>query len=74
MIFKKFRDEMQRIENQNYKIFTTKTIKSKEKSDNSVESSDFQSILLHSFISCRFSCHAAMPAPIPDISYSDFTS
>lgn len=31
MIFKKFRDEMQRIGNQNYKIFTTKTIKSKEK-------------------------------------------
>ena len=31
MIFKKFRDEMQRIENQNYKILTTKTIKSKEK-------------------------------------------
>lgn len=31
MIFKKFRDEMQRIENQNYKIFTTRIIKSKEK-------------------------------------------
>ena len=31
MIFKKFRDEMQRIENQNHKILTTKIIKSKEK-------------------------------------------
>ena len=31
MICKKFRDEMQRIENKNYKILTNKTIKSKEK-------------------------------------------